>query len=408
VRIALCHEWTTAYGGSEQVAGRLARILDVRDVFTFAARPDLAEAVFPGRRVHVPSVGRTWLAERHWPLLLPLMPKAWSRLDLSSYDVVVTSAHACVNAVQVRPDAVHISYCHTPMRYAWDWRLELGRVPAPLRPIWPGIARALRRADRRWARRVTAFIANSYHVAGRIRSCYGREASVVHPPVDTGFFSPDPTVRREGFFVFAGRLVPYKRADIALEAARRAGVRLVVAGNGPELGRLRRIAGDEATFIVSPSREVLRDLYRRCRAFLNPGVEDFGMTMVEAQACGAPVIALGKGGALEIVVNGRTGWLYGQGSAEDLAEVLEGFEPTAFDVEEIRANAERFSTDRFDQGIRGVIDALLARRDHRIQQPCRVDVAKRLGSDVATVPDHPQPLPASARYTSSSPSRAPS
>lgn len=381
MRTALCHEWTTAYGGSEQVAGRLAEVLGVRDVFTFALRPEVAARVFPGRAVHAPAVGRTRLAQRHWPLLLPLMPQAWSRLDLSSYDMVVTSAHACVNAARVRPDAVHISYCHTPMRYAWDWRIELGRVPAALRPAWPAIAAALRRADRTWAQRVTTFIANSHHVAGRIRSCYGREATVVHPPVDTRFFSPDPTVRREDLFLFAGRLVPYKRADVAISAARRAGARLVVAGSGPELGRLRRLAGDEVTFIVSPPREVLRELYRRCRAFLNPGVEDFGMTMAEAQACGAPVIALGRGGARDIVIDGRTGRLYEEDSPEGLAEVLRGFQARAFDVDEIRVNAERFAPSRFDEGIRQVIEeALRSPRCPDGDEPEEASIAAMLGS----------------------------
>jgi len=359
VKIALCHEWTTVYGGSEQVAGRLAEILGVRDVFTFAMSPAVAERAFPGRAVHAPALGRTRLAQNRWPWLLPVMPRVWSRLDLSAYDLVITSAHACVNAVRVRPDAIHISYCHTPMRYAWEWQMELGRVPPPVRPLWPAAAAALRRADRTWARRVTSFIANSHHVAARIRSCYGRDATVVHPPIDTAFWSPDPRVRREDFFLFAGRLVPYKRVDVAIRAARLAGARLVVAGNGPELGRLRRIAGDGATFVVGPSREVLRELYRRCRALVNPGVEDFGMTMAEAQACGAPVVALRKGGALDIVVDGRTGWLYEDPSPERLADVLRGFDARALESDEIRANAERFAPARFDEGIRRVVEEAL-------------------------------------------------
>src|SRR5438067_370493 len=181
-RMALCHEWTTTYGGSEQVAGRLAETLSIRDVFTFAAEPALARELFAGRNVVASGLGLSGLGRRHWQWLLPLMPHTWSRVDLSRYDVVVTSAHACANSIRVRPDAVHVSYCHTPMRYAWEWESELDRIPAPLRPAWPAVASALRRADRAWAGRVTAFIANSRHVAERIKDCYGRDATVVHPP----------------------------------------------------------------------------------------------------------------------------------------------------------------------------------------------------------------------------------
>jgi glycosyltransferase involved in cell wall biosynthesis len=362
--IALCHEWTTVYGGSEQVASRLVGVLGVRDVFTFAAEAHLARQLFPGQKVYAHRIGLTGFGRRHWPWLLPVMPRAWSRLDLSEYDVVVTSAHACVNAIRVPPGTVHISYCHTPMRYAWDWRLEIGRIPAPFRPAWPAVAHALRRADRAWSRRVTAYVANSHHVAGRIWDNYGREATVVHPPIDIDFWSLDPAARRESFFLFVGRLVPYKRPDVAIRAARLAGAELVVAGAGPELGRLCRMADDRVTFVENPSRERIRDLYRRCRALLNPAVEDFGMTMAEAQACGTPVIAVAEGGAREIVVNGRTGVLYEDPSPEGLSAVLEGFDGRAIEGDEPRSNAERFAPDRFDEGIRLAVEAALRGPDN--------------------------------------------
>jgi glycosyltransferase involved in cell wall biosynthesis len=335
-RIALCHEWTTTYGGSEQVAGRLAEILGIKDVYTFAAEPQLAAELFPGRTVRAHRLGLRPAGRRHWRWLLPAMPGAWSRADLAPYDVVVTSAHACANAVRVRPGAAHVSYCHTPIRYAWDWREELGRLPPALRPAWPAAAAVLRRADRSWARHVTRFVANSRHVAERIRDRYGREADVVHPPVDTTFWSPASAQRRDGFFLVAGRLVPYKRPDVAVRAARLAGAKLVVAGSGPELARLRHLADDRVTFVPAPSRETLRDLFRTARAVLNPGVEDFGMTMVEAQACGAPVIARRAGGAVEIVSNGETGILYEDASPQGLSEVLQAFQPDAFRPEQAR------------------------------------------------------------------------
>jgi glycosyltransferase involved in cell wall biosynthesis len=358
-RVALCHEWVTTYGGSEQVAQRLARVLGVRDVFVFAARPELARELFPDQRVHVHRWGAGRLGREHWQRLLPIMPHAWSHLPLDGYDAVVTSSHACVNAIRVPPGVPHISYCHTPMRYAWEWRRELARVPAPVRPLWPAAAAWFRRADRRWARRVTRFVANSRHVAERIRDDYGREADVVYPPVDTTYWTPPADDGRSEAFLVAGRLVAYKRVDLAIRAADAAGVPLVVAGDGPELPRLRRIAGANVTFVVDPQRDELRELYRRARALVNPGVEDFGMTMIEAQACGTPVIALGRGGATEAVADGVTGRLYADPDPGALAAVLRSFEPERFDGAAIRAHAQRFDATRFDDAIARIVAQLV-------------------------------------------------
>lgn len=349
------------------MAGRLAAILGAGDVFTFAAQPALARNLFAGRTVHAHRLGLTALGRERWPWLLPAMPEAWARLDLSRFDLVVTSAHSCVNAIRIPVGARHVSYCHTPMRYAWDWRTEIRRIPPPLRPAWPAVASALRRADRRWAQGVTAFIANSRHVAARIRACYGRDATVVHPPVDVRFWTPSSRgKRREEFFLFAGRLVPYKRPDVAVRAARLAGAQLVVAGAGPELRRLRRLAGEHVRFVVHPSRDVLRDLYRRARAVLNPGVEDFGMTMAEAQACGTPVIARAAGGAMDIVADGGTGVLYEDASPAGLSAVLREFDPGAFPTDDTRSSAERFAPERFDDGVLRVI-ANVARSERSVE-----------------------------------------
>lgn len=362
MRVALCHEWLATYGGSEQVARRLAEVLEATDVFAFTARPELAAELFGGRRVHVHRLGATAAARDHWQRFLPAMPRAWSRLDLGGFDLVVTSAHACANAIRVPDGAVHVSYCHTPMRYAWRWRDELSRVPLPARPAWPLVAAALRRADRRWARRVDLFVANSRHVADRIRAAYGREAAVVYPPVDTSYWTPDPDVAREDAFLVAGRLVAYKRADVAVRAAALARARLVVAGDGPETARLRRLAGPSVEFVASPTRDELLRLYRSARALVVPGVEDFGMTMVEAQACGTPVLAYGRGGAREAVLDGRTGILYDDPTPESLAAAMLRFDPDALDAAAVRAHAERFDVSEFDAGIRQVVAGALTRR----------------------------------------------
>jgi glycosyltransferase involved in cell wall biosynthesis len=363
--VALCHEWTTTFGGSEQVAQRLAMVTGASDVFVFTGRPELAAELFPGRTVHEHRLGATAAAREHWQRFLPVMPRAWSRLDLSGFDLVITSAHACVNAIRVPENALHVSYCHTPMRYAWQWREELGRIPPAARPAWPMIAAGFRRADRAWSRQVDMFIANSHHVASRIRAAYGREAAVVHPPVDTSYWTPGRNGRRDAYFLVAGRLVAYKRAAIAVKAARIAHRPLVVAGDGPEIGHLRRVAGPETTFVASPDRATLRDLYRGARALVVPGVEDFGMTMVEAQACGTPVLAFGVGGAREAVVNGATGALFADQRAESLAAAMRRFDADDFDPAALRAQAERFDSSVFDARIRAIVDAVMARRNLR-------------------------------------------
>lgn len=356
-RTALCHEWVTTFGGSEQVAQRIATALDVERVFTVAAEPSLAKDLFADCPVEViASWGRRRLGKRHWQWFLPLMPHAWKELDLSDYDLVVTSSHACVNAIRVAPGARHVSYCHTPLRYAWEWQAELDRFPDLVRPFWPAIANRFRRWDRRWAQRVDLFIANSRHVADRISRYYGRDSVVLPPPIDTQFWKPaDVDVKHEEFFLFAGRFVAYKRADVAIEAAKIAGAPLVIAGSGPQLDLLKKIAGPMVTFVEQPTRSELRDLYRRATALVCPGVEDFGMTAVEAQACGTPVIALARGGAVESVIDGKTGLLYEDANPSGLAHALRAFRAHSYELTEMRANAERFDSSRFDDRLREII-----------------------------------------------------
>lgn len=360
--VAVCHEWLTTYGGSEQVAQRIGDALGARDVYTTTARQNLADRLFPQTDVKVTSRwGDNRLLREHWQWFLPFMPIWWRSVDLTSYDLVFTSSHATVNAVRVPPGTPHLCYCHTPMRYAWDWRSEIERFPLPMRRLWPPVAALLRRADRRWAQRVTLFVANSEHVADRIRRYYGRDAVVVYPPIDTDFWTPGDEARND-YFLFAGRLVPYKRPDIAVRAATEAGVALVVAGAGPEAPRLKRLAGPRVRFVDSPSGEELRRLYRSARAFVFPGVEDFGMTLVEAQSCGTPVLALKRGGAMEAVVDGVTGHLYERDEVAALAEEMIGFDPGAYRSEDLRKHALGFSVSRFESEIRRLVEEVLTGR----------------------------------------------
>lgn len=356
LRVAVCHEWITTYGGSEQVAARIATALKAERIFSYTVEPRLATRLFPGRPVTAISrVGQTGFTRRRWQWLLPFMPRAWKRLDLDPFDLVVTSSHSCVNAIRVRRGR-HVSYCHTPMRYAWQWRDEIRRIPLPFRPIWPAIAALLRAQDRGWARGVDLFIANSRYVAERIQRSYGRDAQVIYPPIDTDFWTPGEDQYQGSFFLCAGRLVAYKRTDICIQAAAQAGVPLVVAGDGPELPRLRRLAkGNDVTFVGRPTGEGLRDLYRRARALVFAGIEDFGMTLVEAQACGTPVIAFDAGGAKEAVIDGKTGILFKRQTADALAEQMRTFDRDRFSVDELREHVDSFSLDRFADAIKGAL-----------------------------------------------------
>jgi glycosyltransferase involved in cell wall biosynthesis len=363
LRIALCHEWFTRLGGSEIVAKAIVDTFGIQDVYTFAASAELTEQLIPSANVRASTWGSSSLARRHWEWFLPVMPIAWSRMRLSSYDVVITSAHAFTNWAHASDTAVHISYCHTPMRYAWEWRSEIKRFPIAIRPMWPLVAAMLRRGDARAARRPDAFIANSAHVADRIRARYQRPAHVVYPPIDTDYWTPatDGAGTRE-FFLLAGRMVAYKHPEVAVRAAVSAGVPVVIAGAGPEFERMRRDAPAQTTFVDRPSRSELRELYRNARALLNPGVEDFGMTMVEAQACGTPVIAKNAGGAKESVIPGVTGILYEDGNVAALASVLKRFDTHRYSADAVRANSLRFGRGEFSERMRDVVDSVVRER----------------------------------------------
>ena len=352
-RIAVCHEWTLRRAGSEQVAAALVDMLQPDDIFTVTATPGAVGEVF-GRPVWASAALSRPKVQARWDRMLPTLAGAWRTLDLSAYDLVVTSSHSCVNSVRVGPQTRMVSYCHTPMRYAWAWREELGRVPGPLRPAWPVAAAGLRRIDRAAADRVDRFVANSRFVASRIEAAYGRPASVVYPPVATDFYAPDDTVPREGHFLVAGRLVDYKRPDVAVAAAREAGVALVVAGDGPALSRLRAEAGPDTSFVTSPDDAALRTLYRQARALIFPGVEDFGITPVEAMACGTPVLTQSEGGAAESVVDGLSGRVLDDRSVAAFAEALASW-PQRWPAADCRSRAERFSPRAFRDAMTEVL-----------------------------------------------------
>jgi glycosyltransferase involved in cell wall biosynthesis len=367
-RVTIVHERFTELGGSEKVVAELTR-------------------VWPGSRVIAPfgtdEIGRSAGIEtpvefgRLQPLyrrgpgyahLLPLIPLGMKDLDLAESDLVVVSHHAFANRVRLPDGAASLGYIHSPGRWMWDpamRHLEVSSVPG--RAALGGFARSQLQADRRAAARLGRLVANSATVANRIAEWWGLAADVVHPPTDLDYFSPDPDTPREEFVLLAGRLVPYKRPEIAVAAARRAGVPLVVAGDGRSIETCREAAGPRATFLGAVSDDQLRNLFRRCRAVLFPGVEDFGMIPVEAQACGAPVVAVAAGGATETVVDGVTGRLVPFSADADcqaaaLADALENDTLESMAGDAAVRNAERFGRDVFHRSIRAIGDDLLADR----------------------------------------------
>ncbi|HEU5300100.1 MAG TPA: glycosyltransferase [bacterium] len=361
LRLAIVHEWLVTLGGADRVLLALHEVFPQAPVYTALYDRTRMPRVFADLDVRTSWLQHLPGAVAHHRWLVPLMPSAVRGYDLGGYDVVLSSSHACAKGVALPPGAVHICYCHTPMRYAWDMRdAYLAALSRPARPLAAAGLRWLRGWDAAAARSVDHFIANSAFVASRIRRYYGRDAAVIHPPVDTAFFTPGGETAE--FFLAAGRLVPYKRMDLAVEACTRLHLPLVVVGDGPELARLRAMAGPSVRFAGEVSDEELRDYYRRCRALIFPGVEDFGLVPVEAQACGRPVIAYGLGGALESVEDGLTGLFFHAQTAEALMAALREADRTAFDPRAVRRHAQQFSRLAFASKVAQFVTARAAWR----------------------------------------------
>jgi glycosyltransferase involved in cell wall biosynthesis len=352
VKVAVAHEWLVRYAGSERVVAELLEAFPGSRLLTTVVEPDALPAQL--RQAEPSFLQRLPGATRHHEWLLPLMPLSWRlRKPVGGVDAVVSSSHACAKAVRVAEGVTHVCYCHTPMRYAWDFASEAGRFPAPIRPAARAGMTWFRRWDRATASRVDRFVANSTAVADRIRRFYGRGAQVIHPPVRTDFFTPGG--EREDWFLYVGRLVSYKRPELVVEAFRGLDARLRVVGDGHLRQRLERDAPSNVEFLGEQGDEELRELYRRTRAFVYPADEDFGIVMAEVQACGTPVIGLRRGGALDIVQERQTGWLLGEQDTGELRRALERAAVEELDAAAIRRNAERFSAERFREQMRRLV-----------------------------------------------------
>jgi glycosyltransferase involved in cell wall biosynthesis len=359
MKVAVVHDWLDTWGGGENVLAQILAAYPGADLFALVDfLPEHWRPALLGKRAHTTFLQRMPGARRHFRGYLPLFPRAIESLDLSAYDLVLSSSHAVAKGVRTSAPQVHVCYCHTPMRYAWDLReqylAQRGLATGVRGLVVRHLLDRLRDWDRAASARVTAFIANSQYIRERIARAYGREAAVIPPPVDTDFFTPDVTrpPARDYYFA-ASRWVPYKRLDVVLAAFRAMPQRpLVVAGDGPEVARVRAMAGANVTWAGRVERGRMRELLRGARAFVFAAEEDFGILPVEAQACGTPVIAYGRGGALETVRGGEqarpTGLFFDAQDSASLAAAVERFEASAAPAAgDCRDNALRFSTPRF-------------------------------------------------------------
>jgi glycosyltransferase involved in cell wall biosynthesis len=357
-RVAVVHEWLLDYAGSERVVREILEVVPEADLFVLIDRRDEELRAAIPRRVRATSFLQKLPRVRQWlRYYVPLMPLAVAGLDVSAYDIVVSSSHAVAKGVNTRKNQLHVSYVHTPMRYAWDLRDEYLRAAGLDRGVGGWAARftleRLRRWDARSATGVDVFLANSAHVAARIRRAYGRDAEVLYPPVDVAAFPLH--AEKQDFYLTVSRLEAYKRVDLLVEAFK--GMpdrRLVVVGDGSELGRLRAMAPPNVELTGRLPTPQVVDRMQRARAFLFAGIEDFGIVMAEAQACGTPLIAFGRGGAAEIVRH-DTGVLVPEQTADSFLEALRRFDTRRFAPRDCRENALRFDRAVFRQRF----DALL-------------------------------------------------
>ncbi len=351
MKIAIVADWLVTFGGAEHVLAELHELFPDAPLFTTVARPERLGPLKNADIRTIPRLQKLYTLLGQHELLLPLLPRALEELDLKGFDVVISSSHAVAKGIIVPSTAVHVCYCHTPMRYAWEMQeqyLNDFHVPHLLRKTVRRMLSRLRRWDLSTAKRTDTFLANSHTTQERIFRIYGRTSEVLPPPVHTHFFeTPLQHPAADAPFFAIGRMVPYKRFDLIIAACNKLQLPLWIAGGGREEARLRQLAGPTVRFLGRVEDEHLPALYASSRALLFPQEEDAGMVLLEAQACGTPAIAFGKGGALDAVEEGKTGVLFHAQTTDSLEQALTKFQGMHFDRATIRHEAERFSQTHF-------------------------------------------------------------
>lgn len=360
MKVAIVHYWLVGMRGGEKVIEALCRMYPDADVFTHVYVPDAVSDEIRRHNVTTSFIGRLPRAAKLYQRYLPLMPLALEQLDLRGYDLIISSESGPAKGIVPPPGAMHICYCHSPMRYIWNMFHEYRKRSGPItRFVMPVLAHYIRNWDSVSANRVDHFVANSETVATRLHRYYRRASTVIHPPVDVDAFEVLPNGFIEDYCLMVGELVGYKRPELAVEAFNRTGRRLVVIGGGEMLAELRRIAKPNVTVLGPQPFSVLRYHYSRCRALIFPGEEDFGIVPVEAMASGRPVIAFRRGGATETVIDGMSGVFFDEQSVDALIAAEERAREITWQPREIAAYARNFSTAVFEKQMRLHINQLL-------------------------------------------------
>jgi glycosyltransferase involved in cell wall biosynthesis len=368
MRVALVHDYLNQMGGAERVLLALHELYPQAPIYTSIYDPHRVDQRFRTMDIRTTFMQRIPLVRRHHQPFLPLYPFAFERMDLREYDLVVSDSSAFAKGIVTRPETLHVCYCHTPMRWAWNYQdyIERERLGRTARIVLSLYVTWLRSWDVATAARVDDFIANSPSVAARIAKYYRRECVQIPPPVDTSRYYLSDEL--DDAFLIVSRLVPYKRIDLAVQAFTTLGLPLHIIGSGRDQGRLRRMAGKNVTFLGGLSDDQVRHHLARCRALIFPGEEDFGLAPVEAQASGRPVIAYGAGGALASVLEGSTGMFFREQTPEALAEAVRAFRDDRFDPMVIRRHAERFDTQVFVQTFSDYLEARIAEHTTRVRR----------------------------------------
>lgn len=349
--VAIVHEWFTSMRGGEKCVEALCEIFPQATLFVLVHQKNSVSPSLERMEIRTSFIQHLPFSLSRYRYYLPLFPTAVQQFDVKGFDLVISSNHCVAKGVRVSPKALHICYCHTPMRYIWDLYEEYfgkGRAGLLTRLGMKTFVGYLRKWDVHAAKNPDYFIANSQHVKSRIQKLYGRDADVIYPPVETSRFKISR--HDDGYFLIVSALVPYKRIDLAIQAVNKTGDSLVIVGSGPEAQRLRRIAGPAVQFLGWQPDDRVRDLYARCRALIFPGEEDFGMVPVEAMASGKPVIAFGKGGACETVHETgevKTGILFKEQTIDSLIDAIQRFKKSTFDPGSLHEFALKFDREIF-------------------------------------------------------------
>lgn len=358
MKIAIVHYWLVSWRGGEQVLEQLLNLYPEADLYTHVYDPNLTNEKFPGRRILTSFIHKLPNAKNWYQKYLPLMPFALEQLDFSDYDLVISSESGPAKNIIINPDATHICYCHSPMRYVWDmyhiYQEDAGLIT---RLLMKPIVHYLKVIDRISADRVDHFIANSTFISKRIEKCYRRQSKVIHPPVDIEAFELQE--EKQDFYLYLGQLTNYKKADLLVDTFKMNGKKLTIIGEGELENKLRSSASSNITIMGKQDFNIVKQQLMNAKALIFPGIEDFGIVPVEALACGTPVIAYRKGGALETIIEGESGIFFDKQNIESLSTAINKFENLDFSPQLMRRQAEKFSLDIFNHKIQHFINNTL-------------------------------------------------